>query len=158
MNPNIELSAHDRFFTAIGAGIMPLSDRNSYITERFPEALPYSFDFSPGSIEAALEKLFSAPETALETAKAMRERTRQTDGVEHAAIAILEVMQSARFLHFTPKSRAEFLRALETKQNTFLNRGLGRWRNTAHDPDSKNLLRSFFLKKRLRASITSLSG
>ena len=58
MNPNIALSAHDRFFTAIGAGIMPLSDRNAYITDRFPEALPYSFDFMPGSIEAALEKLF----------------------------------------------------------------------------------------------------
>ena len=108
MNPNIELSAHDRFFTAIGAGIMPLSDRNGYIAERFPEALPYSFDFSPGSIEAALEKLFGAPETALETARAMRERTRQTDGVEHAATAILEVMQSARFLHLAPKPAQNF--------------------------------------------------
>lgn len=108
MNPNIDLSAHDRFFTAIGAGIMPLSDRNSYIVERFPEALPYSFDFSPGSIEAALEKLFIAPETALETARTMRERTRATDGVEQAATAILEVMQSARFLHFQPKSAQNF--------------------------------------------------
>ncbi len=108
MNPNIDLSAHDRFFTAIGAGIMPVSDRNSYIAERFPEALPYSFDFSPGSIEAALEKVFCAPETVMETARAMRERTRETDGVEHTANAILEVMQSARFLHLTPKPAQAF--------------------------------------------------
>jgi hypothetical protein len=108
MNPNIDLSAHDRFFTAIGAGIMPLGDRNSYIAERFPEALPYSFDFSAGSIEAALEKVFSAPDTALETARAMRERTRASDGVEHAATAILEVMQSVRFLHLTPKPTQNF--------------------------------------------------
>ncbi len=108
MNPNIDLSAHDRFFTAIGAGIMPLSDRNSYIAERFPEALPYSFDFSPGSIEAALEKVFCAPETALEIARAMRERTRVTDGVEQTAKAVLEVMQSARFLYLTPKPAQAF--------------------------------------------------
>ncbi len=108
MNPNIALSAHDRFFTAIGAGIMPLSDRNGYIAERFPEALPFSFDFTPGSIEAALEKLFSAPETAIEAARAMRERTRKTDGVEHAATFILETMQAARFLHLTPKPAQNF--------------------------------------------------
>ena len=108
MNPNIELSAHDRFFTAIGAGIMPLSDRNSYITERFPEALPYSFDFTPGSIEAALEKVFGAPEAALEAARAMRKRTRQTDGAEQTATAILGIMQSARFLHHTPKPAQNF--------------------------------------------------
>ena len=108
VNPNIDLSAHDRFFTAIGAGIMPLSDRNSYIAERFPEALPYSFDFTPGSIAAALEKLFDAPETALEAARAMRERTRASDGVEHAATAILEVIQSVRFLHLTPKPAQSF--------------------------------------------------
>jgi hypothetical protein len=108
MNPNIDLSAHDRFFTAVGAGIMPIGDRNSYIAERFPEALPYSFDFSPGSIESALDKVFYAPETALETARAMRERTRATDGVEHTANAILEVMQSARFLYLTPKPAQAF--------------------------------------------------
>ena len=108
MNPNIDLSAHDRFFTAIGAGMMPLSDRNSYIAERFPEALPYSFDFSTGSIEAALEKLFSAPETALETARAIRARTRRTAGVEQAATAILEAIHSVRFLHLTSKPAQNF--------------------------------------------------
>jgi hypothetical protein len=108
MNPNIELSAHDRFFTAIGAGIMPLSDRNLYIAERFPEALPYCFDFSSGSVEAALEKVFTAPETALEAARAMRARTRVTDGVEQTATAILEVIQSAKFLHFAPKPTQNF--------------------------------------------------
>jgi hypothetical protein len=108
MNPNIDLSAHDRFFTAIGAGIMPLSDRNSYIEAVFPEAMPYSFDFSPGSIAAALEKIVHAPVIALETARAMRQRTRATAGVEQAATAILEIMQSAAFLHFTPKPAQNF--------------------------------------------------
>jgi hypothetical protein len=108
MNPNIDLSAHDRFFTAIGAGIMPLSDRNSYIAETFPEALPYSFDFTPGSIAAALEKTMRDPATALETARAMRERTRAVEGVEKAATAILDMMQAAIYLQTTPKPVQNF--------------------------------------------------
>jgi len=35
MNPNIELSAHDRFFTALGAGVMPVSDANGFIRDNF---------------------------------------------------------------------------------------------------------------------------
>jgi hypothetical protein len=108
MNPNIDLSAHDRFFTALGAGIMPITDRNSYIAETFPELLPYTFDFTPGSIEAALEKLTRDPQTALEVARATRTRTRPIAGVEQAATAILETMQAANFLHASPKHAQNF--------------------------------------------------
>ena len=108
MNPNIALSAHDRFFTALGAGIMPVTDRNPYIAETFPELLPYTFDFTPGSITAAIEHVVGDPETALATARAARARTRPAAWVDKAAAEVLEVMQSASFLNTVPKATQLF--------------------------------------------------
>ena len=108
MNPNINLSAHDRFFTALGAGIMPVSDSNSYSQASFPELAPYSYDFTPGSIESALERVLANPQTALETARAARTRARPAIGVEKTAAAILQTMQTAGFLYFQPKSGQDF--------------------------------------------------
>lgn len=95
MNPNIDHSAHDRFFTALGAGIMPVSDQNAYTARNFPELAPYMFDFRPGSLEAVLERLFAAPQAARELALATRTRARAAHGIEAAAMDILWTMQSA---------------------------------------------------------------
>lgn len=95
MNPNIDHSAHDRFFTALGAGIMPVSDGNAYTAKNFPELAPYSFDFRPGSLEAVLERVFAAPERARELARVVRERGRRAHGVEAAAANITMAMQGA---------------------------------------------------------------
>ncbi len=73
MNPNIELSAHDRFFTALGAGVMPISDSNAFIRENFGGLAPYTFGFEDGSIEAAVERVFARPADAVEIAR----RTKQ---------------------------------------------------------------------------------
>jgi len=108
MNPNINLSAHDRFFTALGAGIMPLSDSNAYAQASFPELAPYSYDFTPGSIESAIERVLANPQTALETARAARTRARPALGTEQTAAAILQTMQTAGFLYFQPKSGQDF--------------------------------------------------
>ncbi len=95
MNPNIDHSAHDRFFTALGAGIMPVSDSNDYTMQNFPELTPYLFDFRPGRLEAVLERVFAAPEEARDLARATRERARLTHGVEVAAGEIAATMQGA---------------------------------------------------------------
>ncbi|HQU05502.1 MAG TPA: glycosyltransferase, partial [Acidocella sp.] len=108
MNPNIELSAHDRFFTALGAGSMPISDRNQYCETTFPELLPYMFDFTKGSIEAAVEHVVNKPADALELARATRTRTRDAHGVEQAADAILQTVQAARFLGAGPRAEQNF--------------------------------------------------
>ncbi len=95
MNPNIDLSAHDRFFTAIGAGVMPVSDNNAYTARHFPELADYTFDFRPGRLERVLERVFARPEAARELAGACRARARGLHGVEHAATVIAETMQAA---------------------------------------------------------------
>jgi hypothetical protein len=106
MNPNIDLSVHDRFFTALGAGIVPISDRNAYTELNFPDILPYTFDFSPGSIAAAVERVTASPEVALEAARAARARPGM--GVDVAAAEILAIMDSAAFLHGAPKAAQNF--------------------------------------------------
>ena len=95
MNPNIDHSAHDRFFTALGAGIMPVSDENAYTGENFPELAPYLFDFRPGRLEAVLDYVFSAPARARELARATRQRARGPHGVEVAAGEIAALMDGA---------------------------------------------------------------
>jgi hypothetical protein len=104
MHPNIDLGAHERFFLALGAGSMPLTDRNAYIEQNFPELLPYTFDFTPGSITAALEKTVQKPAAALELARAARTRARihasSAAGLSMEATAanIADIMNSTTFL------------------------------------------------------------
>jgi hypothetical protein len=107
MNPNIDDSAHDRFFTALGAGIMPVSDSNAYTARNFPELAPYLFDFRPGSLETVLERVFADPEGARELARAARERALVPHGVEVAARDIVETMQAAE-MAATPREVQSF--------------------------------------------------
>ncbi len=95
MNPNINHSAHDRFFTALGAGIMPVSDSNAYTGANFPELAPYMFDFRPGRLEEVLERVFAAPDKARTLARATRKRARAPHGVEVAAADIVATMQGS---------------------------------------------------------------
>jgi hypothetical protein len=108
MNPNVDFSAHDRFFTALGAGIMPISDRNAYTAQNFPELLPYTFDFCPGSIAAALEHFSANPSLALETARASRDWRRPAHGIETTAAEILAAVQTMRYLYYTDKTDQDF--------------------------------------------------
>ncbi len=108
MHPNTDLGAHERFFLALGAGSMPVTDRNTYIEQAFPELLPYTFDFTPGSVTAALERVVENPKVALELARATRERARPIYGMEQTAAKIVEVMQSAAFLFAAPKPEQNF--------------------------------------------------
>ncbi len=108
MNPNIALSAHDRFFTALGAGILPISDKNPYLERYFPELLPYSFDFQPGSIEAAIGRVVANLAAAVELAHEIRAKKRAAHGVEQAALRILQAVRTARFLHLDAKPGQDF--------------------------------------------------
>jgi spore maturation protein CgeB len=108
MHPNTDLGAHERFFLALGAGSMPVTDRNTYIEQAFPELLPYTFDFTPGSVTAALERVVENPKVALELARATRERARPIYGMEQTAAKIVEVMQSAAFVFAAPKPEQNF--------------------------------------------------
>lgn len=108
MNPNVELSAHDRFFVALGAGKAPISDANQFTRENFPELLPYSFEFTPDSIAAAIERVFAQPHAARECALAARATARARFSTEDAARHILECARLANYFEFDFKAPQDF--------------------------------------------------
>jgi hypothetical protein len=101
MNPNIELSAHDRFFTALGMGVMPLTDANSFTRETFPGLVPYTFDFSDGSLEAALERTFAKPADAVALARTTRREMMDRLSSRQAAGQIRSYAAIADYLEFS---------------------------------------------------------
>jgi hypothetical protein len=100
MNPNIELSAHDRFFLALGAGGMPISDRNRFVREEFPDLLPYAFEFTPASIAAAIDRVVGNPRQAREVARSVKAVARSRFPTEKAAAHILDCARLVNFLEF----------------------------------------------------------
>lgn len=98
MNPNIDLSAHDRFFTALGAGMMPVTDSNSFISENFPELAPFTFTFEQDSIERVLERIFARPHEAREIARAARAQAMPRLSTRQTAEHILNCMELVDFL------------------------------------------------------------
>lgn len=111
MNPNIDLSAHDRFFLALGAGKMPLSDRNAFSRAHFPDLVPYGFDFSPESIAEAIERVLHAPQQARDVAQAAKLSGRLRLPLEAAARHIFECAQLVNYLEidFSPPQGFLFL-------------------------------------------------
>jgi hypothetical protein len=101
MNPNIELSAHDRFFTALGMGVMPLSDANGFIRENFQALAPYTFDFGDDSLEAALERVLAHPSDALALARSTRSEMIQRFSVRQAAKQIRDCVALAEYFDFS---------------------------------------------------------
>jgi hypothetical protein len=101
MNPNVELTAHDRFFTALGAGVMPLSDANGFIRENFPGLAPYTFGFDGGSLEAALERVFARPADAVDLARGTKREMMPRLSTEQAAKHIRDCAGIADYLDFS---------------------------------------------------------
>ncbi len=101
MNPNIDLSAHDRFFTALGAGVMPLSDSNDFICENFPRLAPYGFGFDSGSLEATLERVFARPADAIALARSTKQDMMARFSTARAAKHIRDCVAIADYLDFS---------------------------------------------------------
>jgi hypothetical protein len=108
MNPNIELSAHDRFFTALGMGVMPLSDGNRFIRENFRGLAPYTFGFGDGSLEAALEHVFAHPSDALDLARSTKAQMIPRFPVRQAAKQIKDCVALAEYFDFSFASPQPF--------------------------------------------------
>ncbi len=110
MNPNVELGVHDRFYTALSAGVMPITETNSFTAANFPTLYAYTFNFSGRSVEAALERVMARPGEALETARAARD----------AAIASLSTKRTARDIMQTAALVDFFEYSFEPPQNFFV--------------------------------------
>lgn len=65
VHPMVEDSVHDRVFTAITAGVVPVSESNQFSRREFPMLEPYAFRFTTDSIRAAADALLARPEEAL---------------------------------------------------------------------------------------------
>ncbi|WP_244485487.1 hypothetical protein [Bradyrhizobium tropiciagri] len=64
LNPNIDLSVHDRVFFALGAGTVPVFDTNRFSTAEMPHRTRYGFGQDTTSIAAAVEAVLADPAAA----------------------------------------------------------------------------------------------
>jgi hypothetical protein len=64
LNPNVDLSVHDRVFFALGAGTVPIFDANRFSREHLPRLVRFSFDQEAESIAAAVEAVLADPVAA----------------------------------------------------------------------------------------------
>ncbi|HLG80326.1 MAG TPA: hypothetical protein VKY22_04875 [Bradyrhizobium sp.] len=64
LNPNVDLSVHDRVFYALGASTVPVFDANSFSRENFPRLSAFSFGQDADSIAAAVEAVLDDPAAA----------------------------------------------------------------------------------------------
>jgi hypothetical protein len=64
LNPNVDLSVHDRVFFAIGAGCVPIFDANRFSRDQLPRLAPFSFGQDSDSLAAAVESVLSDPQAA----------------------------------------------------------------------------------------------
>lgn len=94
MNQNIDDECHDRPYSALGTGAMPITDINPWWTKNYPALLPYSYDFRERSVAGAVEKVLDDPEAAAalawaESVRQCRKRTFDTMVMEALELAIM---------------------------------------------------------------------
>lgn len=64
LNPNVDLSMHDRVFFALGAGTVPIFDANRFSGTHLPRLARFSFGQDIESIAAAVEAVLANPAAA----------------------------------------------------------------------------------------------
>jgi hypothetical protein len=74
LNPNVDLSVHDRVFFALGASTVPILDANSFSRQHLPHLSRFTFGQDTDSIAAAVEAVLDDPAAAqAATAKTLAE-------------------------------------------------------------------------------------
>jgi hypothetical protein len=61
LNPNTDLSMHDRVFFSLSAGTVPVFDANRFSRAHLPHLAPYSFSHDIDSVRAAVEAVLADP-------------------------------------------------------------------------------------------------
>lgn len=64
LNPNVDLSVHDRVFFALGAGTVPVFDANRFSTAHMPHLARFSFGQDSAGIAGAVEAVLADPAAA----------------------------------------------------------------------------------------------
>ncbi len=104
MNQNIDDECHDRPYSALGMGAMPITDINPWWQKNYPALMPYSYDFRDRSIAGAVEMVLSNPTATAEVAwqESVRQIKKRTfDDMVLDAIE-LAIMQRYFTFNFQP--------------------------------------------------------
>jgi len=94
INPNVDLSVHDRVFFSIGAGVTPIFDGNAFSRAHMPMLKAHSFSYHRESIEAAVDCLLSQPSEAQENVAAALAALYPAFSMRNAARQIHEICTS----------------------------------------------------------------
>ncbi len=97
MNPNVDSTAHDRFFLSLGAGKLPISDANGFTVENFPALADYGFSFTPEAIASALDRFYTKPREAIDLAASLKIDARRRFPIEASAHKVLDTAQATEF-------------------------------------------------------------
>lgn len=103
MSANVNTWPHDRVQRAAGAYSLVLTNRQQWLTERFPEFTELTFDFSLESIADRVSDVLSHPGRYVDLAIAFGDRFRQIFPREAVADRISLLVAHARLMWSEPK-------------------------------------------------------
>jgi hypothetical protein len=91
LNPNVDLSVHDRVFFALGASTVPIFDANSFSRQNFPHLSRYGFGQDADSVAAAVEAVLDDPAAAQAATAATLAETYPRLSMQHSVQEICEI-------------------------------------------------------------------
>jgi len=92
-NPLVEDSVHDRVFSALAAGVVPVSDDNRFARTHLPKLSPYRFTWSPCDAEAAIGALLDGPRAGLACAEASYQALLPDFTLRHAVRQMVQFVE-----------------------------------------------------------------
>lgn len=74
VNPNVTDGAHDRVFSCLGSGTLPITDANPWFENNYPELMPYTFNFTDRSLTESINRVLQDPQQAADLAWSASEK------------------------------------------------------------------------------------
>jgi len=103
MSPNVDDWPHDRVQRGAGSFALVLTNRQGWLSRKFPEFEDLTFDFNPESIKARVADAIAHPERYLEQAVAFGGRFREMYPREEFANRVIDLAELATLLWNVPK-------------------------------------------------------
>ena len=104
MSPNMDTEPHERVMRAAGSYSAVLTNRQSWIQEKFPEFQDLTFDFDTESVRDRVASVLSNPDRYLELGVAFGECFRRVHPVENFVRQVVE-RRTWRPSNMPPRSR-----------------------------------------------------
>ena len=98
MNPNLDTTVHERVWSALAVGTLPISDRNSFLRENFPMLDPYLFDWSGDGEVQAIRRVLDDPGSARDAALAAHHHAAEEFPLRAQVARALELAEVVGYL------------------------------------------------------------